>query len=191
MGRIVRTAASVVATVILAAACAGRTPSVPPVAVASPSGLPDSVQVVCDSNGTTVLTPVVRPQRDGVHLQIQNTTGKHLSFVVGEDGDDAPAGSSELIWPLPPGSVKIGCLDDAQDGGTPPGGEVTVQDPDGIWVDAGAGCDSVANGIFDYAEGASGQQGTGRHREAPISAIASRTGDIVKAAGYPDEPNGT
>ena len=139
MGNVVRTAASVAAAAFLAAACAGRSPEVPVAPATTQSVLPDAVQIVCDANGTTVLTPVVRPQRDGVHLHIQNTTGEDLGFIVGADGDNAPAGSSELIWPLPPGTAKVGCVAPSAPGDTPPDGEVTIQDPDGIWSDPGTG----------------------------------------------------
>jgi hypothetical protein len=191
MGNVVRTAASVAAAAFLAVACAGRSSEVPRAPATAQSALPDAVQIICDATGTTVLTPVVRPQRDGVHLEIQNTTGEDLSFIVGGDGDSAPTGSSELIWSLPPGTAKIGCVALSAPGDTPPDGEVSVQDSDGIWTDprvGGVGCVSVTVGSMDYAQGAAGEQGD----PVDIARVRLRDrlkeGDVVQAAGYPDEP---
>jgi hypothetical protein len=187
MGTFSKTAGSAAVAAVLAAACGGRHPVVPEATGTVKSSLPDAVQVVCDSDGTSVLTPVVRPQRDGVHLKIQNTTGEDLSFIVGGDGDNAPAGSSELIWPLAPGAVKIGCAALSAPGDTPPDGEVTVQDPDGLWIDPGVGCGSAVIGSMDYVQGATGEPGD------PVEIARARLrdrlqeGDLVQAAGYPEE----
>jgi hypothetical protein len=190
MRNIVRTAVAVVTAAFLAAACAGRSPEGSLAPTTGQSVLPDAVQVVCDSNGTSVLTPIVRPQRDGVHLEVQNTTGEDLSFVIGDSGgDNAPAGSSELIWPLAPGAVKIGCVAQSAPGDTRPDGEVTVQDPDGTWIDPGVGCGTVTLGSMDYVDGATGEQGD------PVQIARTRLrdrlheGDVVQAAGYPAAPD--
>jgi hypothetical protein len=197
MDMFVRTAASVAAAAFLAVACASRSPEVPVAPAAERNVLPDVAQIVCDANGTSVLTPVVRPQRDGVHLEIRNSTGEDLSFIVGADGDGVPSGSSELIWPLPPGTAKVGCVALSAPGDTPADGEVTVRDPDGIWIDPGVGgrtegneaCPSAVIGSFDYVAGAAGEQGD------PVEIARARLrdrlkeGDLVHAAGYPEEPN--
>jgi hypothetical protein len=191
MGNFVRTAAPVAAAAFLGVACAGRSSEVPRAPATVQSALPDAVQIICDGTGTTVLTPVVRPQRDGVHLQVQNTTGEDLSFIVGGDGDSAPAGSSELIWSLPPGTAKIGCVALSAPGDTRPDGDVTVLDAEGIWVDpavGGRGCPSVAVGSIDYVAGATGEQGDPVELARARLRDSLKEGDVVQAAGYPEEP---
>jgi hypothetical protein len=187
MGEFFRNAVPAAVGAVLAAGCGGRHPVVLEATGTVKSSLPDAVQVVCDSHGTSVLTPIVRPQRDGVHLKIQNTTGEDLSFIVGADGDNAPAGSSELIWSLPPGTAKIGCVALSAPGDTPPDGEVTIQDPEGLWIDPGVGCGTAVIGSMDYVQGATGEPGD------PVEIARARLrdrlqeGDIVQAAGYPEE----
>ena len=125
---------------------------------------------------------------------MQNATGEDLGLIVGADGDNAPAGSSVLIWSLPPGKTKIGCVGQSAPGGTPDG-EVTVQDPDGISTDHGVGgglggkdCAPAVIGSFDFVAGAAGEPGD------PVGIARARLrdrlkeGDVVQAAGYPEEP---
>src|SRR5207244_8457626 len=51
-------------------------------ATASPSipAAPDVAAIMCDGTSTTVLTPRVAAQADGVHLAIDNTTSGNLVF---------------------------------------------------------------------------------------------------------------
>jgi hypothetical protein len=179
----------------LLVSCAGRATG--PAATSGPAAttgvegtdIPDAVQILCDTGGTTVQTPVARPQRDGVHFEIRNTSGRDLGFEIGDvGGDNAPSGSSEVVWPVPPGDVEVGCVDDTGSDSAAPLPAVTVQDADGIWTDPAVGCDSAAGGSFDYAADSPGAHGNLVDIALRRIADQLREGDHVEPAGYPDAP---
>ncbi len=182
MSSFMRTASTAIAAIGLAACAKAPVDRTEP--AAAPSPLPDAVQVVCDANGTSVTTPIARPQPDGVHLRIENTTGTDMGFDVGTlGGDNAPSGASEIVWPVPPGDIEVGCSDlegNRQDRAT-----LTIQDPDGIWIDPKVGCDDVAVGTADYVQGATGEHGDLVAIARAGVADRLREGDVVEAAGYP------
>lgn len=61
-------------------------------------GLPESVEVTCQADGTTSLsTSAVRPQADGVHVRLVNTTGEHVRLDGLDDDLGLPCGKGETI----------------------------------------------------------------------------------------------
>jgi hypothetical protein len=76
--------------------------------------LPSEVEVLCDPTGIVVPVASVRPERDGLHIQVVNSLG--APTVLHVDGDDwrsgdieVPPGPSEVRQPVPPGELTIGC----------------------------------------------------------------------------------
>src|SRR5205823_4337598 len=68
------------ATIIPTRSCTIRV--VGPSKTVSNRQLPDVAEVVCDGRTIEVLTPQVRPQPDGVHVQVDNTTDGDLTVSV-------------------------------------------------------------------------------------------------------------
>jgi hypothetical protein len=77
---------------------------------------PTVAELICDGKTNEVTTPEVRPQTDGVHVHIVNTSGKDLTFTVelpggGGRGDSAPLHEGILVLPIDPGTARLGCSD--------------------------------------------------------------------------------
>jgi hypothetical protein len=154
-------------------------PSVQPVAA-------EVAELTCDGSTTTLLTPRVAAQPDGVHVRVTNTSSLDLSLQVeGVGGDNAPVGERESVWQLAPGEVRLRCLDPAVDAGSP-GGYVTVEvvDPAGLYVSPELGCASVVGMTPEYAEGWMGYQGD-PVEAARVLLTGLLEGDVVERAGYP------
>ena len=182
--------------VVLLGACGSAAPSAEPTTVAAdpsgegatPEGAPagaedDVLDVVCLANGTSPDDHRVAAQADGVHFHILNASGRQLGFEMqGIGGDNAPETEGTLVWPVPPGIVGIRCR--TFDPGDPPWVKVEVVDPAGFYVPDKVTCaGTVANGSFDFIEGAQGEAGDPvdltRRRYPGI-----RAGDVVERAGY-------
>ncbi|MGH2556623.1 MAG: hypothetical protein ACRDHO_13020 [Actinomycetota bacterium] len=162
--------------------------------------LPDVARVVCDDDGTHVLTSEVRPKRDGVHFQINNRTEERMSIRTGHTGGGfgtgAEPGLSELKgpgpsggWPVPPGSVTVRCFRLLEDHGDKSGQvPFEVIDEEGIYVPAELDCrgGDAVTGSGLIVEGARGE--TGDPVELTRAHFDGRqNGDVVERAGYPDQ----
>jgi len=105
-----------------------------------PPAVPAIARVRCDGSTTVVESTVieldpetgevlamwsssVRPQADGVHILVTNTSDIDLSLQFRDlGGDNAPVGRHEVVWPIAPGPVELRCLDPySQDAGAPGG----------------------------------------------------------------------
>jgi hypothetical protein len=169
-----------------------RTPAASP--ASRISALTDVAEVVCDETGTHVLTPVVRPQPDGVHFQVENMIGALHLFVIYQSGDGwgvlAAPGTSEPGgpetgaggWSVPPGNVTVDC------GGIPPlppsPGEATfeVVDEDGIWVPTTLGCQDYKQSFSGYPA----EVGPDPVQLARDHFGGLQESDVVRLAGYPE-----
>jgi len=155
----------------------------------SAAAAPDVAEVACDGKTTQVLTPEVAAQSDGVHIHVTNTSPQDLSLEFRDfGGDNAPVGNSEVVWPFPPGTVELRCMDPYLDNGVP-AGYVTlgVVDQNGIYHPLALECVGGAVGGFpSYAEGARGWEGDPVDivREHGIGLLPS---DDVSYAGYPKQ----
>lgn len=81
---------------------------------AAPAELPRAVEVVCEPTGIEVPVASVRPERDGLHIEVLNALGVDTVLTVSGDGwrsGDIPIlpGPFEVRQPVPPGDVTIGC----------------------------------------------------------------------------------
>ena len=148
-----------------------------PVAV-SPANAPVVLAVSCDGVRTSIASPVIRAQADGVHIRFENTSGSAQPFTI-EDigGSDVPIGGGSFTYLFGPGRYQVSCAGDLV------GFEVV--DPAGFYkpaacADAGSG----TTGTSDYVEGATGMRGT-------VLEVARRQlaglapGDVVEQGGYP------
>jgi hypothetical protein len=179
----------------LAAGCGqGASQPAPTAPAAEAVPLPDVAKIECEVNGAQIVTERVRPQRDGLHLEIRNHTGTELAFSVedsatGGQGASAPPGSVEYVWPLAPGKLFVKCTDDQADPSEVEGTPLEVVDEEGIWVSTSLGdsCTEASMSTADYGVGAKGEKGD------PVD-IARRLfekkglepGDVVEPAGYPE-----
>ena len=178
-------------------ACGAGQETAPAGPTASPepeAALPNVARVVCESGlAPTVETPAVKPQRDGVHIEFVNGTGKDLGFSIedpseGGLGAGAPPGTSTQIVDLHPGTVTIACYDDAaEDGSEVPRSPLEIVDQDGVWISTRLTCssDTGFSQTVDYMQGARGEADP---LEAAQKALEHYTKpeDVVEAAGYPD-----
>ena len=178
-----------------AAGC-GQSPAKPaPTTPAGEAGwLPDVAQIDCEVNGAKVLTTRVRPQPDGLHLNVENETGTELAFSVeesqtGGQGASAPTGSVDYVWSIPPGKVFVKCTNDEADPSEIEGAMFEVVDEEGVWVSTSLAdsCKEASMTTADYAIGAQGKEG------GPVDIARRlfekqglRPGDVVESAGYPE-----
>jgi hypothetical protein len=177
-----------------AAGCGQGAAEPAPTTPAEAGSLPDVAQIECEVNGAKVLTTRVRPQPDGLHLNVENDTGTELAFTVeesetGGQGASAPTGSVDYVWPIPPGKVFVKCTSDEADPSEVQGAELEVVDEGGLWVSTSLAesCARASMSTADYAVGAEGEKGD------PVD-IARKLfekqglepGDVVEPAGYPE-----
>jgi hypothetical protein len=187
-----------VLALLVAGPAAGCGQSAAKPALTTPAGeagsLPDVAQIECEVNGAKVLTTHVRPQPDGLHLNVENDTGTELAFSVeesetGGQGASAPTGSVDYVWSIPPGKVFVKCTNDEADPSEVRGAELEVVDQAGLWVSTSLNdtCKQASISTADYAVGAKGDKGD------PVGVARTlfeqqglEPGDVVEPAGYPD-----
>jgi hypothetical protein len=171
---------------LFASGCGPSAAGQPPGGVGNGSNLPDVARIVCTAAGTRLLTPAVRPQSDGVHVMLSQTSGPPATLDTDQGGGDKP-GPRPLVLILPPGRAHLGCMTMADWNVNPPRhrGWVTLRvlDQDERWVDdrpAGATCSQSS---IDYAPTAAGlrlsQLGSDARR-----ALEASPADAVERAGY-------
>ncbi|MGH2642118.1 MAG: hypothetical protein ACRDGO_10520 [Actinomycetota bacterium] len=113
------------------------------------------VEIVCEADGsTTVRTPEVSVQPDGVHVHVLSRLDEPAS--VGAFAMDVEPGTTEFVSTVRPGEVDAACYPFSEHG---PGGSepqrtpVEVLDPDGLFVDGEVTCSgSGSSMIADYLE---------------------------------------
>jgi hypothetical protein len=155
--------------------------------------LPDIARVVCVPGGPPrIETPAVRPQSDGIHIELVNATGKRLVLSIedssgGGMGSDAPRGTSGQVVDLQPGTVAIACYGLDEDDGEVAQSRLEIVDQDAQWisVELSNDCQVGFSGITDYVPEARGE-------DDPLAAAKGalapymREGDVVERAGYRD-----
>ncbi|MGE5460341.1 MAG: hypothetical protein ACM3WR_06925 [Solirubrobacterales bacterium] len=162
---------------------------------------PTVASVRCDGTSTVVETQVVeidpqtgdilatssavRPQPDGVHVLVTNTSDMDLSFQWDLGGDNAPIGAHELVLELPPGTAQVRCQDPSKDAGLPGGyAALRIVDPDGVYVPMELACSEVTGWSADFAPGAIGDPDPVQSAKEHVKGL--EPGDVVESAGYPD-----
>jgi hypothetical protein len=173
-------------------ACGAGSADAPPEETIEPaSRAPDVARIVCAEEGATrVETPAVRPQGDGVHLEIVNESGGERAFSAtdgqgGGLGGSAPAGTSTQVLDLGPGTLTVSC--DDPETGPVAGKHLEVVDEDGVWVSTTLRCPEQFSAVLDYIMGAEGESAD--PLEAARTGLAGykvQAGDDFELAGYPE-----
>jgi hypothetical protein len=172
----------------------GGTEPAPTTPAAEAGSLPDVAQIECEVNGAKVLTTRVRPQPDGLHLNVENDTGAELGFSIeesetGGQGASAPTGSVDYVWSIPPGKAFVKCTNDEADPSEVQGAELEVVDEVGLWVPTSLGetCKQASVSTADYAVGAKGDKGDSVDIATKLfEQQGLEPGDVVERAGYLD-----
>jgi hypothetical protein len=159
---------------------------------ASPAEAPTVGRIVCDGTATTVETPEVAAQADGVHLTVENSGPEDLGIQFDETGrgENADIGTSNLLVPIAPGEERVRCFGPEDDTGAPGGwSTIAVTEPSGFYASTELECASgrMGSGISDYVPGATGDADPAA---AATDHFADQTGpgDEVVSAGYPEDP---
>jgi hypothetical protein len=165
----------------------------------SGSALPPQVaEVVCEPSGPRVLTPVVRPQPDGVHVYVRNTFDEAVAIGLravsgGGQGDGGPPGAFELVFSVAPGDLIVTCSPGDADHGDPRWqAPMDVVDPQGLFVPYRLDC---AGGLVAHASlflsGAGGTPGDPVEITRRSLRQWLESSDVVERAGYPSERDST
>jgi hypothetical protein len=119
-------------------------------ASASGEDAPTVARIVCRGGTTTIETPVVRAQADGVHLLVDADV-QELKFSVDDDrGTRGWELTPDTTYPfattewIAPGRVRVQCGTSA---GVTNGAAFEVIDPEGLWHDGRLAC--IESGDFD------------------------------------------
>jgi hypothetical protein len=85
-----------------------------------PAELPDVLELNCTPTGIDVPVASIRPQSDGLHLDVDNQLPDTTSvWVTGEDWASGrmsiEPGTRSLRQPVPPGLLTVGCRIDGED----------------------------------------------------------------------------
>jgi hypothetical protein len=186
----VRRFAIAVPLCLLLAGCADP---LPPAQEGPPNSVsidfPDVAEIVCEADGsTTVRTPQVLVQPDGVHLRVVSRLDEPAS--VGAFRVDVEPGETAFVSTVAPGEVDAACYPYGEHG---PGGAesekapVEVLDPDRVFVDGEVECSGEASSmIADFFK---------RPLDAgPVPLDVARSmikgllsGDEVLHLGYPEQ----
>lgn len=161
----------------------------PATAEASPVEVPAALQVACDGTHPAILTPLVKAQPDGIHIDVTNTSGQRLDFSIDDanglaiQGDSLSGASGSYTYSFGPGSYRFTCNRSTA--------AFTVADPDGLYTSSDLECGSTTGGgtvgTNDYAAGARGPQGS-LLDIARLELRGLQSGDVVERAGYPQAP---
>lgn len=153
----------------------------------------DVAHVECELDAVTVKDQVVRAQRDGVHLLVENPGGawgvelRHDSWAYGTSegfklSDNPTPGTSAMA----PGTVTIACVPTARSSYSDPGvptATLTILDPDGLYVPWELACGFGEQFRMDVAAG---------EGEDPASVLRRVPGvmpsDDLERPKYPDSP---
>ncbi len=184
----VRCSAAVLAMLLLVACgrFTGSEPVAGPTTVAPTPGDSESVaELVCEVGGARLLSSIVEVHTDGVHVVIDNRSGRNLGFAyegayLTGGGGGADRGKTRLVLDLPPGPAKLRCVGPGQDAGWE---TLQVVDPGGTWTSRELDCRTPRYG-GDYAVAPKSDP-----REPMVVArdyLDPRPEDEVVPAGYPE-----
>jgi hypothetical protein len=145
-------------------------------------------EVVCEADGsTTILTPRVLAQPDGVHVHAVSHLDEWAS--LNGFGFDIENGETDFVVDIPPGVINEACWpyslhETLEEPATQP---IHVLDPEGSYVDDDVQCSgSIGSYTADFAE-APLDQGPVPLDEARARLEGLQEGDEVRHAGYPGQ----
>lgn len=110
----------------------------------SEASAPPVALIRCGDQRTVALTRTVRPQADGIHLVIQNSSDDHAFYLSSpEDGsnqggflDDDP--TTAVLTSMPPGDLSITCHKRGQHPASneevDPEAHIEIVDPEDLWT---------------------------------------------------------
>jgi hypothetical protein len=159
-----------------------------------------TAEVACEDGATRVVTPVVRAQVDGVHVDVDNRTGaevyvyRRIDSDVGNLGAAAP-GTTRAVSLDGPGSWEVICTRPnrypTEDDDWVP---LEVVDPDGLWISDRVDCERPTATHPDYREDFEGGTPEGAPGD-PVDLAREDVGggggdlhpnDVFERAGYPE-----
>jgi hypothetical protein len=150
----------------------------------------DVARVECTEAGARVLTPQVRPQRDGVHLQLENPGAPVMYELESPEAtivDRAEMPVTQVIdGNFAPGTVRVKCYPETRDSTGVEASRFEVVDPDGIWVAYAPDCAQPQTVVLDYGPGPTGEHGTPEDIARGHLGPRVEKGDTVERASYPD-----
>lgn len=159
--------------------------------LSSGDGTPTVARIRCAAAGPVTEDPEVRPQPDGVHLAFESDDGAQLYDVhaagwpVGTSlGGRIVRGVTETELSVPPGRIEVRCVNDA--GGfdaNAPKAELTVVDPDRLWVSPELACGATDHLQLDAGPAPDSPD---PERLARDTLDGLRTEDALVKPGYPD-----
>jgi hypothetical protein len=155
------------------------------------STIPDVARVVCDGAGATATTPVVRPQRDGIHVVFDNRAGYRAYFFPDSEfqpsvghGGRLSGSRTETLTENGPGAFFAGCFRSSADEGriTDPGYvSLFATDPEGLYTPEALDCDAPERHVLRRV-------GPAQDLVALVRTIPGvLPDDVVLRPGYPDE----
>lgn len=163
--------------------------------------IPDVAQVRCTDAGTELLTPVVRPQADGVHLQVESLasataisartpeTSPPESGLIAEFG--AHTGGGTLVLAIAPSRYLVTCVRDrGEDLRVDPATEkpLDVVDADGHWFPDRLAC---SDGRRRYTLGSDKNRRFSDEEQLIRTIVPGiRATDVIGPAGYPEATRG-
>ncbi|MPZ68657.1 MAG: hypothetical protein GEU71_03920 [Actinobacteria bacterium] len=171
--------------VLVIAGCGSEPDPVTPIA----EPVPDVFELTCTEDGSTkVAETEVTVQEDGFHVRMDNQTGEPVS--MNGLGWDFSEGVSTETLPTPPGPLEIACwpYSEHESGEEPPTTDISVLDPDGVWVSPEVECGTgmQQSVIFDHFFASPGRKGD------PVDLARDvlhnlKADDVLERAGYPGE----
>jgi hypothetical protein len=179
-------------------AAPGHDPSIVPSRVS----FPDVGRISCTKKGTHIRTPLIQPQKDGVHVRVNNVSGgewiqfesvRRSPMTVGNDWDRGyrihRTKSRELVILAGPGVGLVSCSPGAHDRfSSAPGGfdSLEIVDPQGFWGPPDLACSRSDAIRFDVHGVTTGNGLVGvSDREIRANLGGLLDSDDVRLAGYP------
>jgi hypothetical protein len=172
-------------------ACADAPPPIDdgPATGPAPTGIPDIAEIVCEADGTTtVLTPEVVVQPDGIHVHAVSRLDEPAELIGLRM--DVDAGETTFVTTSAPGGLEVGCNPFSQH---EPGGDeptlvpMEVLDPEGLFVEGEVECPGTASSmIADFFEEPL-DDGPVPLEVARESIRGLQPGDEILHLGYPEQ----
>jgi hypothetical protein len=132
----------------------------------APESLPNTIEIVCDEDGTRVLTPRVAPSRDGLFANFENPSDADEYWVrdladpdLGSHGGRVPDEQERAwSWSDPPGRHLVVCVEHGEEPSYRDWGEGAAEfeivDPEHLWVSWEAECEDPVTFEDEPVEGA-------------------------------------
>ena len=148
---------------LLAAACGAPDARTAPLTNDSPPAPPRVLRVVCEENGTRVLSSEVRARRDGIHVRFLNRAGMHGFYMRSTESEENHGGrlrgrNQKDVSSHAPGPMQVACHErgDSPDyyGDDPRYAQFEIVDPDDLWVPWRVACEDPETLSGKRVEGA-------------------------------------